>query len=691
MPSSVQTAILPCRATRAHLSADHFAWLHGKGSVGRAWIGRKVVDCDGERFEGEMVDLSELCASTALVDAQYVSLNRFWGRRRSGECLKAVGNLALDFDYQAEGKGLPYEGWAPEAVQEILVAAIEAAGIPQPSIWVASGRGLQATWGCDGAKASAWPRVRAVYDALHGPALATNGLPMAKRKRADAKLDAFEARMLPMWRAFRDAGLDRVCRDGARVMRLVGAVNVKTGTMARLIAPTTFSDAIRYTFHALADAILPVARRELLERRKARAEASAAAANDNPAPAKPRRHAGPAGRWVGILRDLHAWRDGMGGPPKGKRELWAFLTANATAHVRGGRREDWAAELAPLAGLSEREVLRALGTLDRRQRRHEAGETDEYEGVEQSVLYNYGAPYMVDLLDIQVEQAEAFGLRALFPGGGKALTPAERQQARRRRLGIEAATDAADRRLWIGMYALGQRTDGMSLADICAHHDLGKDAVLAAMRLAADEYGLDGAIDVETLWSARETAVAEVASRWAQTGSDALADATESGPEIEPVGFASRYIVGSALREARPASSPGAPAPGEVRVTRHTRVYAIVETATASYEWLRVEEAGGRLSHFEWTLLTAAATVSVEDAALAEEARHALVSGSDRPARRSPRPERRRGYRGRTEPVRTAPLAPLDLAREAQLYSDASGGRSAYRTRPRLVAAYRLR
>jgi len=677
MTPDAQTSTTPCDATRAHLRAAHVAWLHPQGSVGRAWVGTKVIDDDGERFEGETLDPADAVLRQHAADDRYSSLNRFWGRRRTGECLKAVGSLVLDFDYRKD-ESQPFYGWAPEAVRDVLIEAMVAAGIPLPSIWVASGCGLQGTWACDGVKAAAWARVRAVYDALHGPDLATNGMPKVKRRHADPELDAIEAKRLPMWRVFRDAGLDCVCRDSARVVRLVGSMNVKSGTMARLIAPASFSDATRYTFHALADAILPVSRREIEERRRARAEAqTAAAANDNSAPARPRRHAGPAGRWVGILRDLHAWRDGMGGPPKGKRELWLFLTANATAHVRGGRREDWAAELAPLAGLSEREALSALGTLDRRQRRHEAGETDEHQGVEQTVLYNYAAATMVDLLDIQVEQAEQFGLRPLFPGGGKAMTPAERQQARRRRLGIESASDLADQRLAIGMYAMGQRAAGMSLAEICACHEQGKEAIIAAMRLASDEYGLGGAIDAETLRAARDAEAVERSSVMAETQADVLADATGS-EDVGPVGFASRYIVGSASREARTASLTPLPAAGEVVIQRWTDRFATVTTATGTWEWHR---------DAAWDLVGDPGCVDPADAALAQAARQDLARPVLVPARRSTRRDGPRVQRRLSAPSRAIPLPPLDLAREADAYLEASGGWSTPRRGSALVAA----
>ena len=646
----------PCDATRAMLRAAHVAWLHPKGGVGRAWIGRKSVDADGvEIFEGETVDRAEATLSPAFANADYSSLNTFWGRRRSGECLKSVGSTVLDFDYNKPG--LPFEGWAPEAVRDVLVEAMAAADVPLPSIWVATGRNLQATYGCDGVKAAAWARVEAIYDALHGPDLATNGLPKAKRKHDDAVLDAFEARMLPVWRLFRDAGLDRVCRDGARVMRLVGSVNAKNGVMARLLGLSSFGDAVRYDFHALADAILPRSRAAILELRKARAEAKAAApGNDNATPAKPRRHGGPNGRWTGILRDLHAWRDGMGAPPVGMRELWIFLTANATAHVRGGCREDWAAELAPLAGLSEKEAFRALGTLDRRQRRHEAGETDQHQGVEQSVLYNYAAAKIVDVLDIQVEQAVAFGLRALFPGGGKAKTPAERQEAKRRRDGARAYDDLANERVWQGVAALTMRAEGMGLAAIAVQIGCSRDTVIEAMRDASRVLGLDGVIDAET-WLAFDTSF------------DVSATQDET---IEGVDGPSRFIVVSASRDV-PASLPQ---PAPVRVARVTPFLATIETASAVWTWMRTENVWGRGRFDTWFLEAGSPTPA--DAAMAEAARRELagsVVAAPRRARRAPIASKaRHGVRGRLGASRPLPVTAADRQREVDLYREASGG-----------------
>lgn len=643
------TSPLPCPATRAHLRREHVAWVHPKGAVGRVWIGRKVIEGDRETFEGETVDPADAPSSRHFETAQLVSVNRFWGRRRASENLKSCASIPLDFDYNQAG--LPYDGWEPEAVMALLVEGFEAAGLPQPSAWIFSGRNIQGTFAFDGAKAAAWPRVRATIAALHGPVLASNGMPIRRRRHEDAELDAHEARMLPLWRLFRDCGLDRVCTDAARVVRLVGSVNPKSGRMARLLAPAAFADATRYSFHALADSILPVARHALIERRRERAEAKAVGANDNAAPKAVRRV--PSGYWPTVLSDLLALREHRGGIQKGGRETWLFLTANATAQVKGGSREDWVAELAPLAGLSEREAFAALGSLDRRQRRHEAGETDTWEGTERSPLYGYSAARMVDLLDVQVDEADAAGLRALVPGGAVAMTPAERQAARRRRLNASARTDTVEDRIVDGLFGLGMRAEGWTIAEVCYTTGRGRTSQLRAMAEAAEDLRVNGPTKLTR--PSEPTAPVEV--------SKAQADVHGS----------SRYIVVSASRGSRPAPKPSAPAPGEVRVTRHTPHHATIETSTARWTWTMTE-----LPVFGWHEAWdieghSGASADPADIALAEDARRAL---SDRLMASQSRPRRAGSHRpssARVPAARAVPTVAYDLKREAELYRIASG------------------
>ncbi|TXM74171.1 hypothetical protein FV218_10205 [Methylobacterium sp. WL69] len=645
----VNLSPLPCPATRAHLRREHVAWLNPKGSVGRVWIGRKLIEGDRETFEGETVDPADAPNSPHFETAQLLSANRFWGRRRSSENLKSCGSIPLDFDYNQPG--LPYDGWEPEAVMALLVEGFEAAGLPQPSVWIFSGRNLQAAYAFDGAKAAAWPRVRATIAALHGPVLALNGLPIRRRRHEDTELDAHEARMLPLWRRFRDCGLDRVCTDAARVVRLVGSIHPKSGRMARLLAPAAFADATRFSFHTLADAILPVARHALTERRRERIAAKAVGANHNAAPKAVRRV--PSGYWPTVLSDLLALREHRVGIRVGGRETWLFLTANATAQVRGGSREDWVAELAPLAGLSEREAFAALGSLDRRQRRNEAGETDTWEGTERSPLYGYSAARMVDLLDVQVDEADAACLRALVPGGAVAMTAAERQAARRRRLNASARTDTVEDRIVDGLFGLGMRAEGWTIAEVCYTTGRGRTSQLRAMAEAAEDLRVNG----PTKLTRPTEPMGPVEVSEAQT----------------VVHGSSRYIVGSASRGSRSASEPSVPASGKVRVVQHTVHHAEVVTATARWTWITT-----KLPVFGWNEVwevqgASGASLDPADVALAEDARQAL---SDRLMASHTRPRRAAAHRPSSARVSTAwavQTVAYDLRREAESYRIASG------------------
>ena len=164
----------------------------------------------------------------------------------------------------------------------------------------------------------------------------------------------------------------------------------------------------------------------------------------------------------------------------------------------------------------------------------------------------------------------------------------------------------------------------------------------------------------------------------AETQSEVLANATGIDEAVEPVGFASRYIVGSASREARPASLAPLPAPGEVVVQRWSDWFATVTTASGTWEWHR---------DAAWDLVGDPGCVDPADAVLAQAALQDLSRPIVGPARRSARRDGARGQCRLAPPSRAAPLPQLDLSREAEAYADASGGWTTPRRSLALVAA----
>lgn len=177
---------------------------------------------------------------------QFVSMNRFM-RRRAGKLLAAVGHVWADFDPYAEdaqGRPLPYRDLPIEDLRVLLAEAIAAAGVPAPSFWTASGQGLHAVWICEALPGRAAPKLQRIMDALFGPTLAEDGS-VPTRRHEDPDRDAQEARLAPMWRTFRDAGLDRGTKDATRVLRVWGSVNPKSNTVCRRLWPALAEDVQR--------------------------------------------------------------------------------------------------------------------------------------------------------------------------------------------------------------------------------------------------------------------------------------------------------------------------------------------------------------------------------------------------------------------------------------------------------------
>lgn len=507
----------------------HVRLLHGQDADGCYVLASKRGP-----YAETMHRAREPLALFNLRPAQFVSMNRFM-RRRLGAALAAVGHAWLEFDPYAEdaqGRPLPYRGMPLAALMAIIAAAISDAGLPAPSYWTDSGRGLHAVWLCEALPGYAAPKLRRIMDALYGPTLNEDGTVPA-RLHEDPDRDAQEARLAPMWRVFRDAGLDQGTQDASRVLRIWGSVNPTSGTRCRRLWPEDIEDIRRCTVDAIADAVLPLTG---VEFRKRMAERAAMPAPDRPQrPARTRSanaYAGKAGVWERKLTDLLRLREHRGRIAVGQRHAWVFLTANAYAQARGGDTSTWAALLAPLAGLSVEEALDCLGTLGRRQKRNEAGETKEHGGEVWNPLYHYSGAKMADRLGVTAVEANAAGLNLVRPGKGLSVSAIERKAAKRARDGATTHADRADAKLLAGRQGLALRAEGKTMTEaveaIRASHRRGRTWAIEAMTLAASA-------PVETL------AVPEPSK--------------PSRSSNEQVRFSGRYIGGSCPRLAPSSSS----------------------------------------------------------------------------------------------------------------------------------------
>ena len=302
----------------------------------------------------------------------WISQAEFWAPTRRLLHFMRVGLLFVDLDTYK----LPeFAGLSAEAQLEHLLRLCEAQGLPEPSLVVFSGRGLQAKWLLDG------------------------GLP---------------ARALPRWtlvqhelgRRLAAFGADANALDASRVLRLVQTVNSKSGEIVRVIYQT----GVRYDFDQLADALLPLTRAQLQELRQERAQRAAdpeyqkrsatrtkghLTAIDTGALGQLRPFIGAQLAWdrLADLRTLARLRGWTQGAPDGSRDLAVFIGASFLAQAVPNVPRFYdelrvlGREFAP--HWSFRDINASASAVVARMKRMAKGETVEYAGVQVDPRYRW--------------------------------------------------------------------------------------------------------------------------------------------------------------------------------------------------------------------------------------------------------------------------------------------------------------
>ena len=510
---------------RCHAAARaaHLAILHPRHGRGHATVMSPAFD-GSTALRGR-----ELATSPKAADAGFVSLQRFNGARK-GDDVAAVNAFAwADVEIRP---GSPFHGVEPEDVAGILLQRLDDAGVPRPSYVTFSGRGLWLVWIATRALPSRIQgRVRRALRCLWGEEVTTG------RGAGAPAVVAKAAALRAIWDGM---DLDRSVADMARVHRVAGSINPKSGEVVRLVWPDSWVDVQRGDFEDFAAAVLPFSRQEteayLAERDAARAarHARAEAEGRTTEPKKIRIAYGLHGIVATELVKLATHL----GPERirelGLRDLIAFHVACARARAGlGGDAASWAADLAPLVGLSERTLRTYLKPVAERLRRHEAGETVEYRGRQVSRLYWHRIDRIVSDLGITADLAEASGLVRLVPDADArpALTAAERQAQRRRRQGAATREErAAKARALSGrcmdlVFAGEDRTSDAEVA-----RQLGVSRVTVARAMDRFEFGGDD-------WADQFEAVAEVEAAAIEEVAEAKA-VTQPSRSLS-VGFAS--------------------------------------------------------------------------------------------------------------------------------------------------------
>lgn len=341
----------------------------------------------------------------------------------------------------------------PEVQCQAFLAECVAAGVPEPSLVVFSGRGLQVKW------------------VLEHPA---------------------PSRAIPRWRSvqrellnrFRGLGADARALDVSRVLRLEGSTNSRSGEVARVLhraSVPTMGGALRsdglvvHPFDTLADTLLPFSREELVDmrleaeehRREWHAGLQAIDARRSDLTLVP----GALGKrqgthanlrvfvrsqlaWdrIGDIRRLFELRGWTDGAPPGQRDMPVFLAACFLAEAKLAK--DVMTELRPLVRLlapdwGEPEIKDCVSSVLERAHAHARGETVEFRGKGVSPRYGHSNATLIEKLCITPDEERE--MQTIISKEEKRRRTNTRRQAERREQGVMPRADyrqaAADKKL----------------------------------------------------------------------------------------------------------------------------------------------------------------------------------------------------------------------------------------------------
>jgi hypothetical protein len=384
---------LKSSASRTILSpADHGLLLHD-GGRGFVTIAQRVNDSWRERGV-RVADLGYFLRHLDPALDSYLSQNRFSRPWRRIAYLVQADALFSDLDYYATEFG----HHDPRYLFDFVLQLLDDAKIPAPTFATSTGRGLALVW-------------------LHTP---------------------IPRRALPRWKACQEAifrvlkpvGADPKARDAARVLRLVGTCNSRSGTLVETISGI----GAVWDFDTLATEILPIARDAIRARRRQRVE------RDGHQPVAPTAFTA-ATLWASRLDDfqkLITYRHGALRLPSGERDLLMLLYGVGMSYLVDGP-EQLRREMYTLAddicGWPEHETKARLSSVFSRMAAACRGERIEYLGGRRDPRYRYKDATMVEILGVTEQEMRVLHLRHLVTDDIKREHDRVRKTAERRAAG----------------------------------------------------------------------------------------------------------------------------------------------------------------------------------------------------------------------------------------------------------------
>lgn len=430
----------------------------------------------------QLANLAECVQSHQGKPDRYISVGVFYLPNRRAVSLTRMPMVFADLDtYQISR----LQRLAPEAQLDELLYVCSQNDIPEPSVVVYSGRGLQAKW-------------------LLTPAVPRGALPrwMALQRALNAKLAGLGA----------DAG----ALDASRVLRLDGSVSARSGEVVRVLHRATTptrggqrmaTGVVGYDIDILAEHLLPLDRDELAMRRAERDAQRAADAIEKAArearrasfvvvpggadvDSVVRRSARPlipsqlAWDRLEDLRTLAHLRGHEAGLPAGQRNTFVFLSACFLAQAKLVR--ELRAEIETLASSvfapdwRPWEVSSCITSVVSRAEAATRGETVEFDGSKRDPRYSFKNETLVEWLGITGDEARQ--LKTILPADEARRRNTEAHRAARRAAGaVERAAylqQAADKRV----HARELKAQDLSVSAIARELGIGRSTVIGYLK-----------------------------------------------------------------------------------------------------------------------------------------------------------------------------------------------------------------
>jgi hypothetical protein len=336
----------------------------------------------------------------------------------------------------------PWKSYSPEAIASLIRGFCQDEDIPEPSLILFSGRGLQVKW------------------------LFERPLPRAALPR----WNAVQRQLVERLKRF---GADPSARDASRLLRLVDTVNTRSGERVRVLwVNESQGEIIHYGFDYFSGWLLPVDRdvirkgREAREERRQTLQLLEGGRTGNLRPFSGRQVAWDRLEDLRTLANLRGWT--TSGIPHGYRSKYIhwclnFLLLSGAVHSSQLFYEAQALvrEVCPDLPQDTRSVL---STLYRKAQAYEAGERVEFNGRTYPPLYTPRNSTLMELFAITDE--EVGKLKTIISKEETAKRDARRHRQSRRELGAVDRTTYLETAEQRRAQARLLRTTGLTWAEV---------------------------------------------------------------------------------------------------------------------------------------------------------------------------------------------------------------------------------